>query len=72
MEITYRKVGDYNIPNLDLPEEAKVPSADGVLHIRITLGTTDPLPLQQCLQTEPSGSICRKSMNRQKGCSISL
>lgn len=25
MELTYRKVGDYRIPNLDLPEEAKVP-----------------------------------------------
>ena len=25
MEITYRTVGDYRIPNLDLPEEAKVP-----------------------------------------------
>lgn len=25
MDITYRKVGDYKIPNLDLPEEAKVP-----------------------------------------------
>lgn len=25
MEITYRTVGDYKIPNLDLPEEAKVP-----------------------------------------------
>jgi hypothetical protein len=24
MEITYRTVGDYKIPNLDLPEEAKV------------------------------------------------
>ena len=25
MELTYRKVGDYKIPNLDLPEEAKAP-----------------------------------------------
>lgn len=25
MDITYRKVGNYKIPNLDLPEEAKVP-----------------------------------------------
>lgn len=24
MDITYRQVGDYKIPNLDLPEEAKV------------------------------------------------